>query len=955
MKKKLLILSLLIVIGSSSFANARDDMKYIDKLYGAREYNLAIDELKSFIIKYPNSNYTKVALERLAKTLYLNKSYKDSIIYFKEYLNYPQLKLEEKDESYYYLARNNIYLKNYNQAKSYINKISNSSPSKKADGIFYLGVSHYNNKEYVIAQKTFKILLDKQTHTIDALLYLSLSFFNNGEYIDANTYLEKYLNSGGKLKELELASYIYGLNLYKLGDNQKGALELENFEKKYPGGKYISDARYGLLEIYLKENNVEKTNEYYNKLKNSKNENKANALIGNHYLQNKDYENAMTYYRNIEFPTESQIYTLAFSTYEVGKKKKGNIGKDMVEASKVEFNKLIGSSFDSEATYYIALIDFENEEYSKVIKRLENYNMDQMNVEYLSNINLFLGKSYYETSRYKESLAYFQKKYNETKNKEELYQLILVNNRIRDKVEIKRLFEEYKKKFPKDLEYKKDVYLLVGNTYYNKGDLDAAKATFKEYLELYKSSKISENFITILINDGDYKELISYLATQPKTLDNIYLNGIGYLGLTEYSNAVKEFDKIISNDSATTIQQEKASFKLVEANFIWKRYEETLKTANSYLNNMSFKENRLEVLKFKGLAHFRLGEYDEAREIFGELEKELKYKEYSQFRIAETYYNEGNYKLSQQIYNELYLSNKDGKYAMQALYSEINILYLQDLYKDVIEKSKEFEAEYPNSQYNTSINQWVGNAYQNLNDVGNAIKIYDKLYNQNDDQEVKNKAAVQLTKLYFSNNDFENAEAWKEKINNESEKTFLSAIIFDKQGKKEEALNEYKKLITDKIYGSKANFNLAANYYEEENFKEAKIYYDNILNIENGEYKDTATYQIGQIYLLEADYSKSLRNFMRIELLYEDSNLREPSKLKIASIYELQGNIERAKKSYEEFYKEYPSSKYIGLVTEKLLVIYINQNNTQEGKKYYDKLLKTNSSIAKTYESYFIN
>ena len=92
---------------------------------------------------------------------------------------------------------------------------------------------------------------------------------------------------------------------------------------------------------------------------------------------------------------------------------------------------------------------------------------------------------------------------------------------------------------------------------------------------------------------------------------------------------------------------------------------------------------------------------------------------------------------------------------------------------------------------------------------------------------------------------------------------------------------------------------------------------------------------------------------MRIELLYEESSLREAAKLKIATTYEAQKEDEKAKRTFEEFYKAYPESKYRGLILEKLLVINLNENKAEEAKKYYDELLVTNKGVAGNYTSYF--
>jgi len=954
MKKKLLILCLLFVVGSQTFATDRDDMKYIDKLYEAKEYSMATDELKIFVEKYPESSYQKVALERLSKTLYLNKKYKDSITYFNQYLKLNKLKIDEKNEAHYYLARNYINLKDYNDAKKEINLIDKNSP-KKIDAVYYLGISYYDNARYEEAKKTFKYLISKPERSKDALLYISLSSYNNKEYVNSTIYLEEYLKGTREDKNIELASYMYGMNQYKLGNNELSIKKLTEVETLYPQSKYISDVRYGLLDIYLSNGNMEKAEQYYKKSMDKVNKDKANILFANYYFNKKDYLTALKYYELLDSSKDPKvIYGSAFSMFKVGESKGSIEDKKLVERSKEKFKSLLETNLNSEGIYYIALIDFRDGKYSEVIKDLASYDESKMKGEYKNNIDLFLGKSYFETKNYEKSRIYYTNIYNRTQSKEALYQLILVNSKLEDLENSGLRFNEYKTKFSTDIEYRQKIYLIVGNTYYKGNNLEVAKDIFREYLRSYNDPKISENLITIMVADGSYKDLIIYLTPQPKTPENKYLLGIAYLGLTEYEKAIENFKSVITEKDANLAQKEKSNYKLVKAYFAFKNYDDAINSAKDYLLVDEYKKYRYEVMDLEALSNFRLENYKKARAIFDELGKDSKYKEYSRFQIAETYYNEGQLDLSLNGYMELYEGDKKGEYALRSLYWGINILYTQGKYKDVIKKSKEFNLEYPESNYMADINSYRADAYFKLNDIKNATKTYIEIYQETADEKFKNKIAKELTTLYYNVDDYENANLWKEKITDSNEKIYLSALIYEKQGKMDLAVAEYKKLIDNVEYRSKANFNLATNYYKEKKYNEAKKYYENLLNIENGPYKDIATYRIGQIYFNIKDYSKALRNFMRIELLYENSSLREGAKLKIATIYEIQKEDEKAKKTYEEFYKTYVKSKYRGLVLEKLLVINLNENKKEEAKRYYDELLIVNKKVAEEYTSYFI-
>ncbi|MCS5421426.1 MULTISPECIES: tetratricopeptide repeat protein [Psychrilyobacter] len=953
MKKKLFILSLLIVVGSQIFATDRDDMKYIDKLYEAKEYSMAADELKTFVGKYPDSRYQKVALERLSKTLYLNKEYKSSATYFNQYLKLERLKKDEKNEAHYYLARNLTYLKDYNGAKKEINLIDKDSP-EKIDAVYYLGISYYENGRYEEAKKTFKYLITKPARSKDALLYISLSSYNNEEYVNSTIYLDEYLKGDALGKNIELASYMYGMNQYKLGNNDLSIKKLTEVETNYPQSKYIADVRYGLLDIYLSTEDMEKAGEYYKKSMGGSNEEKANILLANYYFAKKNYENSLKYYELVKNSSDPKvIYGSAFSMLEVGESKGGIEGDKLVERSKKGFENLLGTNLNSEGIYYMALIDFRAEKYSEVIKDLKSYDESKMKREYRNNIDLFLGKSYFETKNYKKARIYYTDVYNRTQSKEGLYQLILVNGKLKDLENTRLRFEEYKTKFSTDIEYRQKIYLIVGNTYYKGGNIKAAKDTYKEYLRSYNDTKISENLITILVADGSYRDLITYLTPQPKTAENRYLLGVAYLGLTQYEKAATKFQGVMTGKDASLDQKEKASYNLIKTHFAAKNYGDAIGSAEQYFTVKEYKKYKNEVMDLEALSNFRLGKYSDAREIFGELGKDPKYKEYSQFQIAETYYNEGKFDLSFSGYNDLYEEDKKGVYARKSLYWGINILYTQGKYEDVIKKSGEFNLEYPESDYIADVNFYRADAYFKLNDIKSAAKTYAKIYQETTDEKLKNKTAKELTTLYYNVDDYENANLWKEKISDPNEKIYLSALIYEKQGKMDLAVVEYKKLTDNAEYGSRVNFNLAANYYKEKNYDEAKKYYENILKVEDGPYKDTATYRIGQIYFNSKDYSKALRNFMRIELLYEESSLREAAKLKIATTYEIQKEDEKAKRTYEEFYETYPQSKYRGLILEKLLVINLNEDKPEKAKKYYDELLAANKDVAERYTSYF--
>ncbi|MGL5098786.1 MAG: tetratricopeptide repeat protein, partial [Fusobacteriaceae bacterium] len=100
-RNKIFLISCLLV-STLTLAGENDDIKFLDQVYKEQNYDLAINESKRFLVRYPNSKNLRKVEERMAKTFYFRKKYSTAIEHFNNVLgNYP-LTVNERNEILYY-------------------------------------------------------------------------------------------------------------------------------------------------------------------------------------------------------------------------------------------------------------------------------------------------------------------------------------------------------------------------------------------------------------------------------------------------------------------------------------------------------------------------------------------------------------------------------------------------------------------------------------------------------------------------------------------------------------------------------------------------------------------------------------------------------------------------------------------------------------------------------------
>jgi tetratricopeptide (TPR) repeat protein len=943
MKKKILIVSMLAALSTASYSSTWGDMKYIDQLVQNQEYDMAEEELLDFLKKYPDSKkYYPLALDRIAKLYYLEKNYAEARKYFKEYLKDENLKDDERQEGIYNLIRTDIELGDLDEAKKYADFIVSE---KKYLAFFQLAKAFYDRENFEEAQLYFRRLLKIDSEYYgEGLLYLSLSSYKGSEYVRSIVFGEEYLSKAKTGdKNLSLVNFILGSAHLKIGDLTIAEKYFKTIEEKHSGSEYADDSKYQLLKLYVEKRREKEAQTYLEKLKGSKYEEDGYQEIAQYYLFKGDYPRAEKYYGAIAYKSgkPETIYGYAQSLLK----------QDKNSQALVQFKKLKDSDYDSEYYYYTSYILYGEKRYKEVLAILENFENKGIKEEYLKNIGVFFATSSYETGKYKVAKKYFQKIYSEDPNKENLYNMMLVNSKLEDLDSLEKNFSKYKKEYPDDIKYKKSTYLIMGNTYFAVGQLEKAEKFYETSLGENFDQETLGNLIMVLAKEGKYSKLLSYLEKAEPSVENVYLKGTAHLGLNQYQQAETSLLWVMNSKEAMEDQRERANFRLIKNYLSWKKYDKAIEYSEKYEKN--YNKYRYEALDMRAVAYFKLGAYKNSRLVYEKFAEDAKWAEYGKFQTAETYYNEGNYAQAKKHYEEL--ASKNGKYAEDSLYWVISIDYYERDYKGALEGIAQFKKKYQQSKYSQDISYITGEIYLAKNEKAKAVSEYENLYEKTKDFSTGEKSAEKLVETYYDMGEYEKSLQWASKLKDGKKTVLWRAAVYMKTGKVNDALKEYNKVIEDENYGDRANFALGDHYLEEGETEKALSHYERAAEFEKSLLKDKALFKVGEVQLKKENYMDSLKAFTRIRVLYDKSELREAAMIRIAKIYEIQNEEDKSLKTYLELYDNYKTSKNYPYFIKKILVQYLKLEKVEIAKNYYVELRKLDVKEAEPFKKYFKN
>jgi len=934
---KLLIIFLITVLFSRSiFADDKEDIEYIQKLFNNKYFTEAANEIQLFIKKYTDSPYYFKALNLLGKSYYNLNQYNKAKSVFISLLN-----TEFSDEANYYIALILLKQKKISNIEKYVKNISEKN-ILKSKIIFAVANYFYENNNYQKSEKYFQSLFKYNNEfSIEALAKLGFIYYKQKKYLKTIAVLDEYINKTKSGKFLPLVYFILGISNEKLNQPDNAIYYYQTLIKKFPKSEYYTEALFNLSKIYFDKKDEKNLTIYVSKITNQKFKIKSQLLLAELKYKNNKFLESEKLYENILKNTNNTTILYKLILTQI-KQKKWN-------TALTNLKKLKNTKYISEYYYYTGFILNSKKEYKKLVNILKDIYKEKIKPSFKKDCYTFVADAAYKIKNYDIAEKYYNELFLLTNDKLYLYLLsdILYKKQDLNKLEI--LFYTYKKKFPDDEKYKKDIYSTMAELYIEFNKYSKAEKVYQEYINYEKDEIIINNLMAVLLKQEKYSQMIDILKKFSSTPQNLYYTGVAYAGLKKYNEAISNFKKIIYTKNNEYI--EKSYEKLINAFFSLKDYKNVIHYVDEYVNR-NFKNLKPQILYKKGLAYFKLKKYTEALNTFEQLKNYPQIKEDAYLMLGEIYFNMNFINKAKSAYMYVYTNSTNSTYKENSLYWLITITYQNKNFNECI--------TYINNYFNSfSTSEYVEDILFYLNDILNNVPSktitpsLETLYKKTKNTEIGKKVLKIIIKFYIDQKDYKTSLKWIKKLPQSSYKNLWLGIIYEKLNQNKKSLTYYKKLINDKKYGDQANYYIGNYYFNIKNYSRALKYYKKVLSFDNSELKDEALLKIGLTYENLKNYMQAINNLLKIKILYNDSPFLDIVNLKLGELYQQIGKPEKSIQAYQELYTNFKNSKYFQVSVERLLIYYLNKNNNKEAKKYFNELKKINPKQSVQYEKFF--
>ena len=387
-----------------------------------------------------------------------------------------------------------------------------------------------------------------------------------------------------------------------------------------------------------------------------------------------------------------------------------------------------------------------------------------------------------------------------------------------------------------DQSFSSQVYLWLGETYYAKENLTAARENIIKFI----SSK------------------------QGKTAEQLqkayYLLGYTYFEAKDYNNAAIYFNTFTTIDGA-----DKSPV-----------YDDVL--------------NRI------GDSYFNKREFTQARKTYNSVSPKSRVADYAQYQSAFILGLQKQYDAKITQLNTLITKYPHSDYNDDAMYEIGRTYVLQDKYNEAIATYKKLQKTHPQSKLTRKASLEIGMQYANLNQNDEAIKAYKYVIEKYPSSEETRIALEGLQSLYIDANKVEEYLAYRESIvgttistvakSHEDSISFIAAERVYARGNYEEAvptLNNYiiKYCDSHTLNCITAQYYLAESLYKIGNLDKALIHYDHLASLDGNEYVEASLLRASAITYDKQDYETAKRYFDQLHVVASNKGNKEIARLGI--------------------------------------------------------------------------
>jgi tetratricopeptide (TPR) repeat protein len=182
-------------------------------------------------------------------------------------------------------------------------------------------------------------------------------------------------------------------------------------------------------------------------------------------------------------------------------------------------------------------------------------------------------------------------------------------------------------------------------------------------------------------------------------------------------------------------------------------------------------------------------------------------------------------------------------------------------------------------------------------------------------------------------------------------KTYYNSIIHEKEGREDEALQEYEKLKKTEKYSDYAYLNTGTYYFAKKDYTKARENYQKSADMKTSKYKDLAAFQLAACDEMENKWEEAYQGYTRCYVLYM-GKYYQIAKVKAGQMAEKIGKVQDATNIYRELYQLGNTLVYKEFVAERMVYYAIKSDRKEDAKKYNAELAKLNKDLANKYSEF---
>jgi TolA-binding protein len=635
----------------SDFDNALVKLK---QAFSSEEYSLEALKLYS-IIQYEKGNYASVIEEKEPET-------SDPIL------------LKLLGDTNYELGKYRLASISY---KSYLKK----STKNDAASYYKMGMCFFKLEDNTNAVDNFKkAALAKDTVGAYASYYLGTLYTNEGNLIFAST---SFKNSSKYETEIQSESmYAYAKSEFDLLNHAAAIVAFNEYRSKYPSGNYANEINEMLTQSYLNNKDYESALSYIESLsylspKIKQAYQRITYQKGTEYFNGKKFESAVTLFkRSLKYPENNLLEKDANYWIAEAYSFENNYNSAIPFYTKAI---LKGSDL---AKYGLAYAHYNQKDYAKAgagFQYFINAYAPEINKSYLNDALMRAGDCFFVSKEYDRAIIYYEKsKQGGGKNLEYIYyQSGVVYRYNGDQNKAIASFEQLVKEFPK-ADKTDDAIFQIAQITYETGDYNRAVDKFQSYIRKYPDS----NFIPFaLLNQGvSYNNLKKYdqaVENYQIILDRfprhetansalLGLQGLASSGqFNDFSVYLDKYKKANPESDAL----ENIEFETAKSLYYNQKYDESISTFQSFLANYPKTTLYSDAQYFLSDAFYRKSDLQNALLGFYNISSDRDFSKYAKviYRIASIESELGNNTKALAYFSQLKKTANSSKEMVNAL------------------------------------------------------------------------------------------------------------------------------------------------------------------------------------------------------------------------------------------------------------------------------------------------